>query len=265
MDAAGVAVEVLSLGVLDVSWAGSAASALARRANDAMAEVYRLAPDRFRFVAALPLLDESAARNELERARGIGAVGAGITTTIGGRSLDAPELRYFWRLASDDSLVVTVHPTYPIGRPADDTRAEFLTTGYPGETALAATRLAIGGILETCPGVRPVFSHLGGGLAMLVDRLDRGGSRYALCSRPPSTYLRSCYFDTVSLHGPALDCARETCGIEALVFGSDTPHRPRARAVHDALRSRAWSAGELAAVLSGNALAMLGRVGQAVA
>src|SRR5262249_62175177 len=52
-------------------------------------------------------------------------------------------------------------------------RGEVLTTGYLGETAMAATKLVLAGILDESPGVRLVWSHLGGGLAMLIDRLDR--------------------------------------------------------------------------------------------
>src|SRR4051794_16551898 len=57
MDAAGVELEVLSTGVLDLAWAGSASPSLARRINATLAEVCRQAPGRFHFVASLPLED----------------------------------------------------------------------------------------------------------------------------------------------------------------------------------------------------------------
>jgi aminocarboxymuconate-semialdehyde decarboxylase len=154
--------------------------------------------------------------------------------------------------------LVLVHPTFPPNGPAGD-RGEFLSVGYLGETAMAATKLVLAGILEECPDARIVWSHCGGSLCMLVDRIDRGYKRYEKCLRPPSEYLRGCYYDTACMHGPALDCARATFGGDRLVYGTDEPHVPNAtKGVLAALRERAWPISELAAVLSGNARRLLG-------
>jgi hypothetical protein len=55
---------------------------------------------------------------------------------------------------------------------------------------MAATKLALSGALEECPDVKIVWSHLGGGLAMILDRIDRGYQRFSSCPQPPSYYLR---------------------------------------------------------------------------
>jgi predicted TIM-barrel fold metal-dependent hydrolase len=107
--------------------------------------------------------------------------------------------------------------------------------------------------LEECPGLRLVWSHCGGSLAMVIDRIDRGYKRYEKCLQPPSEYFRRCHYDTACAHGPALDCARATFG-QTLVYGTDEPHVPNGtKAVLDALRSRPWPAEDLQAILSGNA------------
>ena len=254
MDEAGVKVEVLSVGALDTGWTGPAA---ARRVNDGLAAVCRQHPDRFRFVAALPWAGTAALMDELDRATGLGAVGVGITTTIADHTLDAPELREFWREAHRRRLLVLVHPTFPLHGPAND-RGEYLAVGYLGETAMAATKLTLGGVLEECPGVRLVWSHCGGSLCMVLDRIDRGYRRYEKCLRPPSEYLRRCYYDTATLSGPALDCARATFGAERLVYGTDEPHvRDASRAVLATLRDRPWLEAELEGVLSANARELL--------
>ena len=99
-----------------------------------------------------------------------------------------------------------------------------------------------------------VWSHLGGGLAMLIDRLDRVYKRYETCPRLPSFYLRECFYDTVCTHGPALDCAHATFGASALVFGTDEPHVPNAtRDVIAALRARPWPHADVEAALTDNA------------
>lgn len=252
MDQAGVAVQVLSIGALDVGLAGPRAASVARRINDAMAEVIQRSKGRFRFVASLALDDPAACVKELDRAASLGAVGVGITTTVGGKSLDDPEFRGFWQEAGKRELVVLVHPTFPLSGPSED-RGEFLTTAYLGETAMAATKVVLAGILEESPAVRLVWSHLGGGLAMVIDRLDRVYKRYPACPKPPSFYLKRCFYDTVCTHGPALDCACATFGAERLVFGTDEPHVPNGtRDVLAALRGRHWPAVDVEAVLTGN-------------
>jgi predicted TIM-barrel fold metal-dependent hydrolase len=117
----------------------------------------------------LALDDPAELVKEMDRTAAMGAVGVGITTTVGGKSLDADEFRGFWQEAGRRELVVSVHPTFPLTGPAGD-RGEFLTTAYMGETAMAATKVVLAGILDESPGVRIVWSHLGGG-SMLIDRL----------------------------------------------------------------------------------------------
>ena len=154
--------------------------------------------------------------------------------------------------------MVLVHPTYPCDGPEND-RGPFLAVGYPAETAMAAARLVLAGVLEECPDVRIVWSHLGGGLAMILDRLDRGYQRFSDCPHPPSVYLRRCYFDTACTHGPALDCAHATWGPKALIFGTDVPHVPNTeKETLAALKARSWSAADLQSILNGNAKDLMG-------
>ncbi len=253
MDEAGVKLQVLSIGAVNIGWAGSKEAAAARGINDALAEACRRHPGRFRFVAALPLADRLEMLSELERALSLRAVGVGITTTVGDQTLDSPSLADFWREANKQKLLVLIHPTFPANGPEQD-HGQFLTVGYLGETAMAATKLVLSGVLEKHPNVRIVWSHLGGSLPILVDRLDRGYRRYPTCPRPPTTYLCRCFYDTASAHGPALDCARATFGVSALVFGTDEPHVPNAsRDVLAAVQGRRWPSADTEAVLKGNA------------
>jgi hypothetical protein len=53
---------------------------------------------------------------ELERALSLGAVGAGITTTMADYPLDAAEVRHFWREAHHRKLLVLVHPALTPGK-----------------------------------------------------------------------------------------------------------------------------------------------------
>lgn len=253
MNEAGIGVAVLSVGALNVGWAGSRNATAARFINDGLAIICREHPTRFRFAAVLPCGNRSEMVKELDRALGMGAAGVGIATNVGDMQLDAPELREFWGEMSRRKLMVLVHPTFPCDGPLNDT-GTFLSVGYPGETAMAATKLALSGVLEECVDAKIVWSHLGGSLSMILDRIDRGYHRFSSCPHPPSYYLRRCYFDTACSHGPALDCARATWGVNALVFGTDVPHVPNAEKENiAALKARSWPASEVDDILGGTA------------
>lgn len=253
MDDAGIATAILSVGALNIGWAGTRDAAAARFVNDGLAEVCRRHPARFRFVAVLPCSGRAAMVKELDRVLGNGAAGVGISTNIGDLQLHAPELRDFWQEMHRRKLMVLVHPTTPCDAPQNDP-GTFLSVGYPGETAMAATKLALSGVLEACPDVKIVWSHLGGGLAMILDRIDRGYQRYSSCPQPPSYYLRRCYFDTACIHGPALECARATWGVKTLVFGTDVPHVPNTeKDTIAALKNTGWPAAELGDIFGGTA------------
>jgi aminocarboxymuconate-semialdehyde decarboxylase len=251
MDESGIGMAILSVGALNIGWAGAADAAAARFVNDGLAAVCREHPTRFRFVAVLPCANHNEMVDELDRALRMGAAGVGIATNIGNFQLHAPEVRSFWREMNRRKLMVLVHPTCPCDAPQNDP-GTFLSVGYPGETAMAATKLALSGVLDECPDAKIVWSHLGGGLAMILDRIDRGYQRYSHCPHPPSYYLRRCYFDTACIHGPALQCARATWGVGTLVFGSDVPHVPNTeKDTIAALRARSWPDVELADIFSG--------------
>jgi predicted TIM-barrel fold metal-dependent hydrolase len=147
--------------------------------------------------------------------------------------------------------MVLVHPTCPCDAPQNDP-GTFLSVGYPAETAMAATKLALAGVLAECPDAKIVWSHLGGSLPMILDRIDRGYQRYSSCPHPPGYYLRRCYFDTACAHGPAFECARATWGGGALVFGTDVPHVPNTeKETIRALEACQWSDAELRDIYGG--------------
>jgi aminocarboxymuconate-semialdehyde decarboxylase len=251
MDDAGITMAILSVGALNIGWAGHHSNAAARLVNDGLAAVCRQYPDRFRFVAVLPCTDRAEMVSELDRALQLGAVGVGIATNIGDYQLPAPEVRYFWHEMNRRKLMVLVHPTCPCDAPENDP-GTFLSVGYPGETAMAATKLALTGVLADFPDVKIVWSHLGGALPMILDRIDRGYQRYSSCAHPPSYYLKRCYFDTACTHAPALECARATWGPGALLFGTDVPHVPNTeRETLAVLKARPWPESELRDIYAG--------------
>jgi aminocarboxymuconate-semialdehyde decarboxylase len=254
MDALGIGVQILSLGALDVGWAGAHAHDVARRVNETLAAVCRTQPGRLRFLATVPLEPRAAMVSALDRALGSGAVGVAVTTTVGGQPLDSPQYRDFWHEASRLALAVYVHPCYPPTAPAGDL-GSFLLAGFPGETTIAAARLIYSGVLEEYPNTPIIWSHLGGALPMLMARLDAGTVRFPTCPQPASVYLKRCYYDTVCAHAPAYECARTSFGADHLLFGTDEPHRlDQPGDILSTLQTMPWSEDEKQAILSGTAM-----------
>jgi aminocarboxymuconate-semialdehyde decarboxylase len=231
LDAAGVDLQVLSMGPPMVYWAEPAVGLrLCRILNDSVAEVVAQHPTRFAGLIALPFQAPRLALEELERARQLGLVGVAIGSNIHGRPLDDPDLwPIYERIASLD-LPLFVHPINPLGQPAIHDYRLDLTVGFPFETTLAAARLVFGGVLERFTHLRVCLAHLGGALPFLQERLDIGwrtrqtfpGNTTAL-TRPPSDYFRRFFLDCVSYSDPALVCALALYGADHLVLGSDAP------------------------------------------
>jgi aminocarboxymuconate-semialdehyde decarboxylase len=120
MDEAGIGMAILSVGALNIGWAGSGDAAAARFVNDGLAAFCRQQPDRFRFVAVLPCASHAEMVSELDRALSMGAAGVGIATNVGDFQLHAPELRDFWQEMNRRKLMVLVHPTCPCDAPQND-------------------------------------------------------------------------------------------------------------------------------------------------
>jgi aminocarboxymuconate-semialdehyde decarboxylase len=105
-----------------------------------------------------------------------------------------------------------------------------LALDFLSETTNAVGRLVYSGTFERFPGIRWIFTHLGGSVPFLVPRFDNYFRQFPECreniERPPSEIMKSLYFDTCTMHPPALRCTVDSFGVDHLVFGSDYPHVP---------------------------------------
>ncbi len=141
--------------------------------------------------------------------------------------------------------------------------------GRPFDTTLSIVRFIMTGGLERFPKLKLILAHVGGALPMLPGRLDFGYEMRKdpsfgpwepdAMTRPPSTYIQQLYFDTVSLHTPAVLCAVQTAGVEHVLFGSDFPPVPipLKRSV-DTVRNLSLSDEKKEKILGGNAAQLLG-------
>ena len=181
MDAFGPIAQVLTVGPvppLEVFADGKRATALARLANDEMAELISEHPDRFvAAIALLPMNDVEAAIEESDRAiKELGFKGIYVHSNINGKPLDAPEfLPLFERMAAHD-LPIYIHPwrgndvpEYP--GESESKYAIASTFGWPYETTAAMTRIVFSGMFERFPDLKVVTHHLGGMVSFYEQRI----------------------------------------------------------------------------------------------
>jgi predicted TIM-barrel fold metal-dependent hydrolase len=163
MDRHDIAASVLSVSTPGVHPGDDAeARALARDVNDHAAQVVADHPQRFGFLASLPLPDVDGALAELERALdSLGADGVVLLANQRGVYLGDPRFDPVFDELQRRRAVVFVHPsTLPGIEPIDGIPpfvADFLL-----DTTRAAVNLARTGTLERCPDVRILLSHAGG-------------------------------------------------------------------------------------------------------
>src|SRR5207248_2594462 len=144
---------------------------------------------------------------------------------------DDDDARPFFALATELDIPVFMHP--PSVGFGEERMKEFRlasSVGRPFDACLALARLIVRGVFEQFPSVKFVASHLGGGICEIIGRMDYA---YELRDNPlilgpygpplfitrkPSEYLRMIYFDTVSYHAPAVECAIRTVGADRLIL-----------------------------------------------
>jgi len=227
MDRQRVDVHALSLTSPMVYFADSqVGSRLARAVNDAMNEAHTAYPLRFVGCATLPMQDPNAAVIELERVRemrGIRAIYLG--TNVNGRELSDPAYFPVYERCQAAKLPILLHPLNVIGanRLGNFYLSNFL--GNPFDTAVAASYLVFGGVLDRFPKLEVCLPHAGGALPYLVGRLTHGQrmrpETKGVARRPFETYLKRFTYDTISHSPTLLRFLIDLVGADRVMLGSD--------------------------------------------
>lgn len=226
MDRTGVAVEALSLTTPMLYWADAGLSLrLARAFNDAASAAHLAYPVRFVGLLALPMLYPDQAIAELDRAHRLpGIRGVYLGTNIEGRDLDDPLFAPIFARIEALGLPVFLHPVKPL--PTERLKPFYLGNllGNPFDTAIAASHLIFGGVLDRHPQLEVNLPHAGGALPILIGRLDHGRlvrQEARHLALPPSAYLRRFTYDTISHSAPIMHFVISQVGADRVMLGSD--------------------------------------------
>jgi predicted TIM-barrel fold metal-dependent hydrolase len=259
MDANGVRRAYLSVSAPGV-WFGDAEQTrgLALSCNDYLADLKHARPERFGFFATLPMPDVDATIAEIARAGDdLEADGVCFMTSYDDRSLGDPSFAPVFEELNRRQAVAFVHPVVPPS-------CRELVAGVPAslaEFAFDTTRAILGllfnGVFAGCSDLRFVFSHGGGAVAMLLNRIETFPKlRPAAARAVPRGVMHELsrqFYDVASIGHPAsLAALRIAPGAEQLLLGTDYPYRPMALALQT-LADADPSSDELTAIETTNA------------
>jgi len=239
MDAAGIDMQVLSLVSPGTEQLAAAdAVAIAREANDRLADAVRRHPTRFAGFATLPTAAPETAADELERlVHDHGFKGAQINGHIGERYLDD---EFFWPILERAEALQTpiyLHPATPLPAvvkslyagnyaPEVTTLLADAAWGWHIETAVHVIRLILSGAFDRFPGLQFIIGHLGEALPFMLPRLDSTlRPQVTKLQRPFSAYLRENVHYTFSGFNylpTFLDLLLQV-GVERIMFSADYP------------------------------------------
>jgi uncharacterized protein len=238
MDAAGIDMQVLSLtSPGSEQLEADPALALAREANNFLAEAIAKNPKRFAGFAVLPTAAPDKAGEELERmVRHHGFKGAVINGHNRGRYLDD---KFFWPIlerAERLNVPIYLHPTPPPQAVIDASYGGFspvVTEMFAGpgwgwhiETAVHVLRMILGGVFDQYPKLQIVVGHMGETLPFMLQRVDVMPMAMTKLKRTISTYLRENVHYTFSgfnFTPTFLDLLLQV-GVDRIMFSADHPY-----------------------------------------
>lgn len=229
MDAMGVDIQAVSVSPTQYYyWAErDLAQAIARAANECLAELSAAHPDRFVGLATVTLQHPDLAAEQLSDAvRRLDLRGCQISTQIDGIELADRRHDVFWSRAEALGAVVFVHP---LGCSLGERVTPYYLSnivGQPIETTVALSHLIFGGTLDRHPRLKLCAAHGGGYLPSYIGRSDHG---YAVrpesrtMAHAPSTYLKRIWFDSLVYTPQALEHLVREVGASQVVIGTDYP------------------------------------------
>jgi predicted TIM-barrel fold metal-dependent hydrolase len=263
MNQAGVATSILSVTTPQVGFTDVAnARRIARESNEWTA---RLAGDnkgRFGSFAMLPMQDMDSALRELEYALDtLKADGIGLLTSYGDKWLGHASFAPLMDEINRRKAILYTHPTAAnccrnLQPDVPPTVVEFGT-----DTTRTIVDIVFSGTAARCPNINFIFSHAGGTLPFITERLIKMPVLDPkLLPRVPNGVmheLKRFYYDTAwAAHPGALASLTKMVSVSQILLGSDFPYRTGPDNVKG-LMDYGFTDSDLKAIWRDNALRLL--------
>ena len=240
MDAAGVAMQIISYSNYTQWIPGNEATPLARDANDRLAAAVAAHPDRFGGFATLPWDAPEQAAKELERAVDTCHLQGALIT--GRPSTDAvflDDARYtpVFEAAEQLRVPIYVHPGLPCRSlqkdyyggfsPLVETSFSLYGWGWHAEAGIQIIRMILAGVFDKFPHLTIIAGHWGEMIPFFLDRLDMAmPKRMTGLKHEISEYFRKHVYVTPSgmFSYAQLRFTLDTVGADRILYSIDYPY-----------------------------------------
>jgi 6-methylsalicylate decarboxylase len=233
MEKAGIATAIVSMTTPGV-WFDDGkdpARARARICNEFGAQMIKDHPGRFGMFAAIPLPDTEGSLKEIAHAFDtLKLDGIGLMTSYDGKLLGDDAFAPVFDELNRRKAKVFVHPTMSCcGNIFPGLNAAIIE--FPTDTARTIASLAFNGTMTRCPDVTFIFSHGGGVLPSVMQRLAGAARRLKPEERAKHLpqgldyELKRHYYDLASVGAapPGMAAVLKLWPITQLTYGSDAP------------------------------------------
>jgi 6-methylsalicylate decarboxylase len=233
MEKAGIATSIVSMTSPGV-WFDSgneSARAISRTCNEYGAELIRDYPGRFGMFAAIPLPDTEGSLREIEYVLDtLKFDGIGVLSSYDGKLLGDTAFAPVFDELNRRKAKVFVHPTMSCcGNVFPEISKPIIE--FPVDSARTIVSLALTGTMARCPDVTFIFSHGGGVLPSIVQRLLQPVAamtpeeRTRRLPRGLDYELKRQYYDLASVgtSAPGMAAVLKLWPITQLTYGSDFP------------------------------------------
>lgn len=209
---------------------------LTRECNDYSARVRDDHPGRFGLFASLTLPDIEGSLREIAYALDeLKADGISLLTNYNGKYPGEPEFAPIFEELHRRHAIVHFHPAEAPDSGPHRLPIPAATLDFPFETTKALTSLLVHGTLTKSRNIRFIFSHAGGTIPFLAERIARLEMRPEFRDKIPDGVMyefRRLYFDTaLSANKLIFSALLKFVSHERVLFGSDYPYAPEATTV----------------------------------
>lgn len=206
---------------------------LARKVNNECFNIVKEHPNKFGFIASLPLLNTQDSIEEINYVfNDLNADGVMFPTNIDGVYLGNPKLDSIFEELNRHNAIVLIHPTTPSTLPEDvNENLPIPLMEFFFDTTRAITNMMLKGTLNKFPNIKFIIPHAGAFLPLLADRLDsyRDVMKMRGDTYVPNFFsdLKKFYYDLAGFCIPRqLEVLLQVADKDHLLYGSDYPYTP---------------------------------------
>lgn len=206
---------------------------IARLCNDYAKQMATDHPTRFGLFAFLPLPDIAASQEEVRYAfEHLKADGIALHTNYHDRYLGDAHFTPLFDELNRRKAVVQVHPTLCQCMLGVQTGVPPALIEFPHDTTRTITSLLFNGVFQRNPDIRFIFSHAGGTLPFLINKI---GSNAAFVAKlGPNGWrpiVKNLYYDTALSGNPqSMGALLSLVDASHVLLGTDYPFVSEARA-----------------------------------